>query len=315
MIDVLTFGETMLSVRTSGPLRAGGSATTHIAGAESNVAIGLARLGHAARWVGVVGADVVGDAVLAGLRAEGVDVAHARRQENAATGTMLLESRTADLARVAYNRAGSAGSTLRFDDLQAALAEPARWWHVTGVTAALGAGPAGAVRRALARRAHGTCTSLDVNYRARLWDRDRARAELTPLLQHLDLVVASEDELDLLGEPGCPEEEGVARLFAAGVREVVVKRGPRGASLRGADGAAIDLPARPATVVDPVGAGDALVAGVLSGALDGLPPRERLQRGIDVAAYAVSTVGDWEGLPTRAELDQLPEPDGDPTLR
>ena len=73
-LDVLTVGESMVSFRSSGPLAMGGPLTTHLAGAESNVAIGLSRLGHAAAWVGRVGGDEFGALVLRELRAEGVDV-------------------------------------------------------------------------------------------------------------------------------------------------------------------------------------------------------------------------------------------------
>ena len=320
MIDLLTFGETLLSVRTAGPLTPGGAATTHIAGAESTVAIGMARLGHAVAWAGVVGADVPGEAIVRALAGEGVDVHAVRREPARPTATMLLEARTADLALVAYNRAASAGSTLTYDDVADALAAGPRLLHVTGITPALGPGPAAAVDEALARRPAGTRACLDVNYRARLWSRDAARAALAPLVDgtagaRADLVVASADELDLLTQEGLAEEASVALLFEAGVDQIVVKRGAAGATWYGSDGDRVDLPARVVTVVDVVGAGDALVAGYLSGILDGLDPAGRLTRGLDCAAFCVATRGDWEGLPTRAELALLPAPGADPTLR
>lgn len=320
MIDLLTFGETMVSIRTKGPLVPGASATAHIAGAESNVAIGLARLGHSVSWVGVLGNDLCGDSVLRALSAEQVDTADVRREDSRPTATMLLEARTADLSRVAYNRIGAAGSSVSYEDLAAPLSRAPRLLHLTGITAALGRGPRDALTRSLAERLADTTVSLDVNYRARLWSRDEARSVLTTLVdgsagKPVDVVIASEDELDLLSQEGMSEEDTLGRLFAAGVVEVVVKRGPAGASWRGADGSDASLPARAVHVIDPVGAGDALVAGYLSGWLDGIEPERRLQRGIDCASFCISTRGDWEGLPYRSELGLLPGPGADPTLR
>jgi hypothetical protein len=112
---VVTCGETMacLSTAQAGPLRTGGTLRLGIAGSESNVAIGLARLGHVVAWIGRVGEDELGELVLRTLRAEGVDVSHARREAGAPTGLMIKERRVGAVTRVHYYRAGSAGSRLR----------------------------------------------------------------------------------------------------------------------------------------------------------------------------------------------------------
>jgi 2-dehydro-3-deoxygluconokinase len=76
-----------------------------------------------------------------------------------------------------------------------------------------------------------------------------------------------------------------------------------------ADGAT-DRAARQVDAVDLVGAGDAFVAGYLSGLLDGADIPARLHRAVTTAAFAVATPGDWEGLPTRDELGLFDQPDG-----
>ena len=136
----------MVSFRSSGPLAMGGPLTTHLAGAESNVAIGLSRLGHAAAWVGRVGGDEFGALVLRELRAEGVDVRHAVRDDARQTGLMFLEQRTSGVTRVDYRRAGSAGSALCVDDLRAAVADAPSVLHLTGITPALSEAAAAAVQ-------------------------------------------------------------------------------------------------------------------------------------------------------------------------
>ena len=93
MIDMVTFGEAMASLRGPGPLRLGGTMRLSIAGAESNVAIGLARLGHRARWVGRIGDDEMGALVVRTLRAEGVDTSSVVVDADRATGLLLFERR------------------------------------------------------------------------------------------------------------------------------------------------------------------------------------------------------------------------------
>ncbi|MET8167983.1 sugar kinase [Streptomyces sp. NPDC005329] len=302
----------MAALRAHGALRLGGSLGLSVAGAESNVAIGLARLGHRVRWAGRVGADELGALVLRTLRAEGVDIDHAVTDDTGRpTGLLLTEPRLGTLTRVSYYRAGSAGSAVATDDVLSALAPGVRVLHLTGITPALGPSAAEAVLAAAeTARESGVTVCLDVNYRSRLWTSDRARTALRPILDHTDLLIASEDELPLVREvPGAGESEAVHGVLAAGVTEVVVKRGARGATVFTADGAT-DRAAREVDAVDLVGAGDAFVAGYLSGLLDGRDIPARLHRAVTTAAFAVATRGDWEGLPTRDELGLFDEPDG-----
>jgi len=305
-VDVVTVGETMAALRTQGPLRLGGTAQWSIAGAESTVAIGLARLGHATRWIGRVGADEPGALVLRTLRAESVDTALARVDPDAPTGLILFEARIANVTRVCYYRSGSAGSRLSATDLDGGLPAGTRVVHLTGITPALGPGPAGAVRAAMAAaRELGAEVCLDVNYRSRLWSRAEAARALRPLIGMVDVLVASGDELALASPAELSgEDDRIAALLAAGVREVVLTRGGAGARVVTTSGTT-DMPAREVPVADPVGAGDAFVAGYLSGLLDGLPVPDRLRRAVTTAAFAVATRGDWEGLPTRDELALL----------
>ncbi len=334
-VDLLTLGEAMVSLRSAGPLSAGGSLGMHVAGAESNVAVGVARLGHRVAWAGVVGADPHGEFILRGLRGEGIDVRH-RVEDTRGTGVMFLERRTADISRAFYYRAGSAGSTLNRHDVDRAFAAAPRALHLTGITPALSPDARRAVEYAAARgAAEGLTVSLDVNYRAKLWSRDEARAVLTPLARHAAVLIASDDELDLVADGGERHRRGTgvtaavpvagaaaqsagaeweaamaAELLGRGVLDVVVKRGAAGAGVYTAAGR-LEAPAVPVTSIDTVGAGDAFTAGYLSALLEGLGTAERLRRGTLAGAFAVSSAGDCEGLPTAAELALLGAvPDG-----
>jgi 2-dehydro-3-deoxygluconokinase len=323
-VDLLTFGESMVSLRSAGPLSAGGSLAMHVAGAESNVAVGVARLGHSVTWAGAVGADPHGEYILRQLRSEGIGT-QCRVDQSRSTGVMFLEQRTADVTRAFYYRAGSAGSTVSRDDVDTALAAGPRVLHLTGITPALSQEARKAFEYAAERAAtDGLVVSLDVNYRSRLWTRDEARAVLGPIARHADILIASDDELDLVasaaasgaGSLGNDDAETALadELLDRGVTEVVVKRGAHGAGVHTAAGR-FEAPAVAVTSVDTVGAGDAFTAGYLSALLDGEDVAGRLQRGTVMGAFAVSTAGDWEGLPSRDELELLAATQSGATVR
>lgn len=302
--DVVTFGETMGSIRAAGLLRHGGAMSMSLGGAESNVAIGLARLGHSVRWGGRLGGDDIGAFALRTLRAEGVDTASVTVDDTRATGILLVEKRVGDLSRVAYYRAFSAGSAVEVADVRDLFDASTRVLHLTGITPALSDSAAEAALWAVRRaRELGVLVSFDVNYRGRLWNRDAAAAVLGEIAALADVVFASDDELHLVAA-GDDEESRVRTLLDGGVREVVVTRGGDGSAVfTRAEHAA--SAARSVTVVDTIGAGDAFTAGYLSALLDGLPLADRLDRGSVLGAFAVSAAGDWESLPLRSELGLL----------
>jgi 2-dehydro-3-deoxygluconokinase len=308
--EVVTFGETMAAMRSGGPLRLGGTLRLSVAGAESNVAIGLARLGHRVAWAGRVGDDELGALVLRTLRAENVDVSGAVTDPTRPTGLILLEQRTADVTRVRYYRSGSAGSGLEPADLlprgKPLIPNGPGFLHITGITPALGPSAAWAVQSGAERaRKSGRVVSFDVNYRSRLWSADDARAALRPLARVAGIIFGSELELSLLTErPAASAAAAAGELLGLGAQAVVVKRGAEGATSYTAGGM-MSVPARVVRTVDVIGAGDAFVAGYLSGAVDDLGTTECLRRATAVSAFAVGCSGDWEGLPTRSELSLL----------
>ncbi|MGO1466511.1 MAG: sugar kinase [Microbacterium gubbeenense] len=303
-VDVVTAGETMLALRGSGPLRLGGSLATSIAGAESNVAVGMSRLGHRVAWAGRVGDDESGALVLRSLAAEGVECGGVVRDGDRATGMLIFEKRLPDVTRVEYHRRDSAGSRWCAADAERALSLNPRLVHVTGITPALSQEAREATHALVdGAKRQGATVSVDINFRSRLWSAETAAPHLRRLVSGADIVIASPDELDLVG--GDP-----AALIRAGAREVVVKNGVAGATAHEAD-RTVTVPARRVTVVDSIGAGDAFSAGYLSGWLDELSLEERMERAHTLGAFAVASHGDWEGLPRRDELDLIDLASGD----
>jgi 2-dehydro-3-deoxygluconokinase len=303
---LLTMGETMalLAARDPGPLRHAHELHLSVGGAESNVAIGVRRLGGRAAWIGRVGADELGQLVLRTLRAEGVDVAGARVDRTAATSLMIKEQRTATTSRITYYRTGGPGSRLTPADVDASLLAAAGVLHVTGITLALSPNARDAVHAAArSAREAGTLVSLDVNHRASLWTASEARSAVEELLPLVDLCFVGHGEAHDLGYEGDAVDVAQA-LRSAGPETVIVKLGSRGA-VAVFDGIVQEVPAVRVPAVDAVGAGDAFAAGYLAELLAGRPVDERLRTAAACGAYAVTARGDWEALPSREELDLL----------
>jgi 2-dehydro-3-deoxygluconokinase len=314
---VVTLGESMglLSSVTPGPLAHASTLQLGMGGSESNVAIGVSRLGVRAVWCGRVGDDAVGRLVAREIRAEGVDV-RVVVDAGAPTGLMLKERRTSTSQSVSYYRTGSAGSRLRADDVDAGLVEAATVLHVTGITPALSESAAHAVRSVVDRaRAAGVVVSFDVNYRSALWSEAEASRVCRDIVARCDVVFAGEDEAAMLvgpaGEAGDEEAAAVElarRLTALGPSQAVVKRGASGA-VAVVDGAVLQRPGIPLVAHDTVGAGDAFVAGWLAETALGRDPERRMTTAVAAGAFACLAAGDWEGLPRRAELALLEERD------
>ncbi|RMI41945.1 sugar kinase [Streptomyces triticirhizae] len=303
--EIVVCGEamTLLLAEPGVPLEHATAFRRSIAGAESNVAAGLARLGHRSRWLGRVGDDPAGRAVLAKLRSDGIDTSYAIVDSSAFTGMLVRDSHPARAIDVQYYRAGSAASRLRADELRPEALAGARLLHVTGITPMLSGTTREATERLfeLARDA-GALVSFDPNIRLKVGPPERWREVVGPLLERADLVLAGEDELELL-HPDEPTESARRRLLASGAGAVVIKHRDKSASCHTADGAwrqeAFTVP-----VVDPVGAGDAFAVGFLDGWLAGATPALALEQAAATAALVVQSANDTDGLPDRPGLDR-----------
>jgi 2-dehydro-3-deoxygluconokinase len=315
-VDVVTFGEPLglLLADDSLPLRRARAFRRTVAGAELNTAVGLARLGHRCALAARVGDDPFGDDVRATLAAESVAARPLLVDDGAATGLITRDRSGHRRVRVVYHRVGSAGSRLSAADLDALPIEAARVLHVTGITPALSATALAATRAAIVRaQAAGVAISFDPNFRARLWSRADAAPELRELAAQARIVLASEDEARWLA--GLEEARGagasaqlpeVAEWFhARGAELVAIKRGAAGAWVSDGTTATAIASVPVGAAVDPVGAGDAFDAGFLSGWLDGRGAVDAARRGAACGAACVQVAGDLDGLPTRAELDDM----------
>lgn len=299
--ELLAVGEALVTVNRPAdqPPPAWGRCWMGVAGAEMNVAIGLARLGHAVRWATAVGDDPMGDWALAAARGEGVAVEAGPRSHR--TGLLVKVAQADAEPAVHYYRDGSAFACAP------PRADPAgaRRVFLSGVTPALSPACRALARAAVQRaRAAGVAVCIDLNMRRKLWSEAEAAPELSWLAAHADLVLAADDEAALVVGAADPAEQA-RRLCAHGARRAVVKAAD-GSYADGDRGRAF-APRLPGVIVrDAIGAGDAFDAGHLSGELDGLPMAGALARGHACAAAVCRTHGDWEGFPLRRDLGRRP---------
>lgn len=307
-LDVVTFGEAMmlLAADQPGPLESVQMFHKRTAGAETNVAIGLARLGLKVGWASRLGTDMMGRYLLAEMCREGIDCSHVVCDASQRTG-FQFKGRVNDGSDppVEYHREGSAASRMQPADIDQAWLCGARHLHCTGVFAAI-SGNCFQVSVAAAAmvRAAGRTVSFDPNLRPTLWpSTDLMRQSINQLAFAADWVFPGIEEGRILTGHDTPE--AVARFYREqGAKLVAVKLGADGAYFDGPGGCGYVSGYPVQTVVDTVGAGDGFAVGVISALLEGCDIPAAIKRGTWIGARAVQVLGDTEGLPTRADLEQ-----------
>jgi 2-dehydro-3-deoxygluconokinase len=271
-----------------------------VAGAESNVAMEVASLGLRSGWLGRVGDDPFGMAILDELTAAGVDTSQALVDPDHPTGLMFKGREEREQAEVVYRRSDSAGSKLAPADIDEDYVASARAVHVSGITTALSPDCAAVTERVLALgRAHGALTSFDLNIRQALWTSDPSET-LRKITAGADICFASKAEAAIVGGSEDPLEAAAA-LAKLGPTTVIVKLGREGA-VGISDGEPFSVPARAVESVDAVGAGDAFAAGFLAARLRGWSLRSALSLAAWCGAEVTTTRSDTIALPTLSEL-------------
>jgi 2-dehydro-3-deoxygluconokinase len=275
-----------------------------VAGSECNVAADLAGLGVTAAWISKLPNSQIGRRVVNELAALGVDVAHVLWVDDARLGLFFVEAGANPRpTSVLYDRAASAFASIEPDQLDLSPLDGALWAVISGITPALGDAAtrtALALMRAASERGVKTC--VDVNYRSRLWRPARAREGLVPLLAQARLVIcAQRDAREVFGlaESEASLIDGLRRL-SPNAELIVVTEQERGGIAAAGDGTRIRFQSVPATVVDPLGVGDAFLAGLLSGLIDD-DLDSALERAAAMAAYKCTITGDF----ARASIEDL----------
>lgn len=309
MFDLIACGELLIDfvATQAGVTLAQAPAFVKAAGgAPANVAVGLARLGYRAGFMGQVGEDDFGHYLADTLAEAGVDVGGLRFSTAARTALAFVSLRADGERSFMFYRHPSADMLWQPADVDASYAAATRIFHYGSITL-IGEPSRSATLAALGyARAGGALISYDPNLRIHLWpSADAARAGMLAGLQHADLVKVSEEELAFLtGETELAR--GAARLWHGRLRLLVVTQGAAGCSYFTATERG-RVPGFAVQPVDTTGAGDGFVAGLLAGLLDHGLTWEReaieaaLRLGNAVGALTTTQRGAIPALPTRAQ--------------
>lgn len=307
MAEIVTLGETMVSFSPSspGPLRYMRSFESRTAGAESNLAVGVSKLGHSASWISSLGEDEFGHFIENSIRSEGVDTSLVRYDPEHKTGLMFKQVKAAGETSVFYYRENSAASHMPKDIAPVSAIQSASIFHTTGITPILGESCREAVYACVfAAQKHGTLFSFDPNIRKKLWKNRDYTHLITDLIFQADIVLLGLSEAKMLFSS--TEIPRLAdNLFTNGkAKYIAVKDGKNGAIVMDQN-QIIPISPHPCCCIDPIGAGDAFNSAFLCGILEGRPLSECGFMGAAAGALATETYGDTEGYPTRAVMNSI----------
>jgi 2-dehydro-3-deoxygluconokinase len=317
MSEVITFGEAM--IRLSPPnfrrLEQARSLDVQVGGAELNTAVGLARLGRSSAWVSRLTDNPLGRLIANHAREAGVATEHVVWTNDDRVGVYYVEFGAAPRASsVLYDRKGAAISAIRPGMVDwAKVFHQARWFHVTGITPALSASAAEVTREALAAaRKAGLSSSIDLNYRAKLWTPEQAGRCMSELMQLCDYLITTEEDIErVFGIKGKDYEESAARTagrFALKAVAITLRENPlvwknSWTAMVWQDGKVLRTRSYEVEIVDRLGAGDSFAAGFIHGVLDG-DVQKGLDWGVATSALKHSIPGDFAWI-SRSEVEAL----------
>ncbi len=307
MPEIITLGETMaaLTPKETGYLHYVRDYGMRIAGAESNLAIGLCKLGHSTAWISSLGADELGYFVNNSIRAEGVDTRYVKFDPQHRTGLMLKQVLPGKETSVFYYRENSAAANMQAQELREEMFAGGKILHLTGITPVLSDSCREAVFKAIefAKKA-GLKISFDPNIRKKLWKDTDFTLVLKEIVQCSNILMLGLSEAQVLY--GSSEKEEIVKAFFENeaAEYLAVKDGKNGAYVADRQGGHTILP-HPCKPVDPIGAGDAFNAGFLCGLLEQRTVQEAGKIAAVAGAMATESLGDIEGYPSRVSIQHI----------
>jgi len=311
MFDVVALGESLVQFNPeeTGPLRHVSLFEKHAAGAESNVIIGISRLGFKTAYITKLGKDEFSKFIISTLKGEGVDVSGVKQMDGKNCGIFFVQRGypIPGKSDVIYFRSDSAAKYLTPGDLDAKIISGARILHISGITPALSESCRETTLEAVRIAKRGNVQfSFDTNYRRKLWSESEARPTLIELARSCDILLIDPDDARIIMGKKLDDDpiRALDELVSLGPSTIVYKLGAsRGLAGLSNGEKATSLPVK-VPLVDSIGAGDAVVAGFLAGYLAG----DSLQRSLDIAsccsALTVMRRGDFENLPDLADLEK-----------
>lgn len=317
MPEIITFGEAMLRLSPPNFLRLeqARSLDLQVGGAELNTAAGLARLGHTSAWVSRLTSNPMGRLVANRAREVGVSTDHIVWTEDDRIGIYFLEFGAAPRASsVVYDRKSSAIAGIAPGMVPwAKVFAGAKWFHVTGITPALSPSAAAATIESLkAARTAGVQTSMDLNYRVKLWSQAEAGKCMSECMQYCDVLITTEEDTErVFGITGKDYEDVSAKLverFPLKIVAITIRENPlvwknTWTAMAYQKKKVYTTRVYEVEIVDRLGAGDSFAAGLIHGLLEG-DVQKAVDFGVAASAIKHSIPGDIAWI-TRQEVEAL----------
>lgn len=331
---VVTLGEIMMRLSTPGHERFVQSDSFDVTygGGEANVAVALSNYGLQGVFVTKVPDNALGQAAINHIRRYGVDTQFIARGGKR-LGIYFLETGASMRAsQVIYDRAGASISQVDVSEFDLdKILEGASWFHTTGITPALSDQAAALTEAALkAAKAKGITTSIDLNYRKKLWSKEKAREVMTRLCQYVDVCIGNEEDADTtLGFKAEGTDVTKGELNLDGYKSVFKQmkdkfgfkyiastlRESHSASDNGWSALVYDgnefyhTKQYEVRIVDRVGSGDSFASGFIYGLVSGMPMPEAAEFGVAASALKHTIPGDLNHA-TLSEVKDLMKGDG-----
>lgn len=307
MSEVITIGETMAAFtpKGTGYLHYIKDYELRMAGAESNLAVGVCKLGHSASWISSLGDDELGYFVNNNIRAEGVNTCFVKFDKEHSTGVMFKQMLPGKETSVFYYRDNSAAANMKSEDLTEKMFEGGKILHITGITPILSSECEKMIYKAveLGKKA-GLKISFDPNIRKKLWKNNDYTYVLKRLVSNTNIMLLGLEEAHVIYGTN-DKDEIVNKFFEGDMAEyIAIKDGSRGAYVADRNERFTILP-HSCTSIDPIGAGDAFNSGFLCGLLEEKSVKEAGEIAGIAGALATESYGDVEGYPTRDIIQRI----------
>lgn len=307
MVDMISLGETMVCFQSFEDtlMKYSNVFRKSIAGAESNVAIALSRLGFNTKWISTLGEDAFADMIKGTLISENIDV-DVEYDDKHSTGIFFKEYKGYGETKVLYYRKQSAASKMNSELFSRFLSTNGKIKHFTGITLALSNHNAEHMLQALSKKEIHGKISFDPNIRKKLWSIDEAKISILKILPYVDYYFPSEQEFKLLHGLDVTEENMIYVKELFGLELLVVKTGEGAKAIY--ESYVEFKGEKILNVKDTAGAGDAFASGVLAYMLeheDLVDEIELCRWGHTMGSLAVQSSSDWETLPSKKELMEL----------
>jgi sugar/nucleoside kinase (ribokinase family) len=262
----------------------------------------VARLGHAAGFIGAVGPDDFGSCLLERFARDGVDSSQVAVLPDQTTGVAFVAYFTGGKRKFIYHWRHAAAGRLGPEHVQPEYFQSARWLHLTGCNLAASPSAKEACYRAMASLPPDARLSFDANIRPELLTIEQIRGLVEPVVQRADVILPSLTEAAML--TGLDGDEQGCELWASQGKTVVLKMGPKGCRIY-SGARVIDVPGFAVQEIDPTGAGDSFCAGFTVAMLEDMPLDAAGRFANAVGALAVTKLGPMEGAPSRQLVDEF----------